>query len=88
MGMNTLSEDDARTVRRVLIEELDVAEDRLTRDAHFEEDLGADSLTRVEIALSLEDRLGLSIPDERWEQVATVGDLHEVLAELLAKPGR
>jgi acyl carrier protein len=86
--METLSDQDTRVVRAILLEELGVTEEQLTPEARFDEDLGADSLTRVEIALSLEDRLNLTIPDEQWEKVATVADLYEALAELLANSGR
>ena len=57
-------------------------------DARLQEDLGADSLTLVEITLALEERFNLSIPDEEWEKVSTVGNLFEALADLLAKPER
>ena len=83
--MNMLSEQDIKTVNSVLTELLEVTEKQLTTDARFEEDLGSDSLTRVEIALSLEDRLSLSIPDEKWDGVETVGDLYEAVADLLYK---
>ena len=83
--MNTLSEQDTKTVNSVLIDLLEVTETQLSRDARFEEDLGADSLTRVEIALSLEDRFSLSIPDEKWDGVETIGDLYDTMADLLYK---
>jgi acyl carrier protein len=86
--METLSEHDTKVVRTILLEQLGVTEEQLTPEARFAEDLGADSLTRVEIALSLEDRFNLSIPDEQWEKVATAADLYEALAELLANSGR
>ena len=83
--MNMLSEQDTKAVNSVLIELLGVSEGQLTSDARFDEDLGADSLSRVEIALSLEERFNLSIPDEKWDGVETVGDLYETMADLLYK---
>ena len=80
-----LSENDARAVRDILVEQLGVSEAQLVPESRLEVDLGADSLTRVEIALALEDRFHLSIPDEAWERVVTVGDVFEVLAEFLGK---
>ena len=82
-----LSEKDAKAVIAILMEELGVAEAQLTNDARLEEDLGADSLRRIEISMALEDRFNLSIPDERLEQVQTVGDIFELLAELLPRRG-
>jgi acyl carrier protein len=60
----------------------------LTSDARLKEDLAADSLTLVEINMALEDRFGLSIPDERLEKVQTVCDVFELLAHLLQPPNR
>jgi acyl carrier protein len=60
----------------------------LADEARFEEDLCSDSLALVEIAMAIEDHFNLSIPDERWDQVKTVGDLYEMLAELLQERRR
>ena len=81
--MNILSEQDMKAVNAVLMELLEVTEKQITPEARFDEDLGADSLTRVEIALSLEERFSLSIPDEKWDGVETVGELYEAMAGLL-----
>jgi acyl carrier protein len=80
-----LSEKDAKAVLEILAAELGVAEAQLTNDARLEDDLGADSLTLVQINMALEDRFNLSIPDERLERVQTVGDVFELLAELLPR---
>ncbi len=81
---NLLSEPDAKAVVDILVEQLGVAADQLTDDAKLIEDLGADSLSIMEIILAVEERFGLTIPDERLEEVETVGDLCELLASLLA----
>jgi acyl carrier protein len=78
-----LSTKDTQAVYDILTEQLGVNRDQLTPDAKIKEDLGADSLTIVEIALALEERFNLSIPDEQWEPVSTVGDLFNLLAQLL-----
>ena len=83
-----LPEKDAKAVLEILTEELGVQHSQLTTDARLKEDLGADSLSLVEINMALEDRFNLSIPDERLERVQTVGDIFELLAELLQPPGR
>ena len=82
-----LSEKDARAVIEILTQELGVAEAELKNDARLHGDLGADSLTLVQISMALEDRFSLSISDERLEQVQTVGDVFELLAELLPRRG-
>jgi acyl carrier protein len=78
-----LSEEHTRMVEDILTRELAVEREQLTHDARLMDDLGADSLTLVEITMAIEDEFNLSIPDERWERVRTVGDLFETLAELL-----
>ena len=83
-----LSEADTRAVEAILVRELGVEAAQLTPEARFEEDLGSDSLTLVEIAMAIEDHFNLSIPDERWDQVKSVGDLYEMLGELLQERRR
>ncbi len=83
---NMLSEEDTKAVLAILVQELDVQESQLTPEARLEQDLGADSLTLVEITIALEDRFNLSIPDEAWERVSSVQDVFETLAELLSQP--
>jgi acyl carrier protein len=83
-----LSEKDTKVVLDILVEQLGVQEVQLTPDARLQEDLGADSLTIMEITMAVEERFNLAIPDEEWEKVSTVGELYETLAELLGKPER
>ena len=83
-----LPEKDTKAVIEILTEELDVDQTQLTSDARLKEDLGADSLTLVQINMALEDRFNLSIPDERLETVLTVHDVFELLVEYLQPPTR
>jgi acyl carrier protein len=83
-----LGEADTRAVEGILVRELEVEPAQLTLEARFEEDLSSDSLAVVEIGMAIEEHFDLSIPDERWEQVKTVGDLHEMLADLLQQSRR
>lgn len=85
---NILSEKDTAAVEEILTRELDVQREQLLPDARLMDDLGADSLTLVEITMAIEDRFDLSIPDERWERVRTVGELSDTLAELLQEQRR
>jgi acyl carrier protein len=80
---NLLSDKDTKAVLDILVEQLGVQENQLTSDARIEEDLGADSLDKVEIIMSLDERFSVSVPDEIAERVSTVGDLCEMLADLL-----
>jgi acyl carrier protein len=83
---NVLSETDARIVLDILTEQLGVERSQLTPEARLEEDLGADSLELVEIAMALDEQFHISIPDEAIEKISTVGDIFEVLSEFVSKP--
>lgn len=79
-----LSDQDHKKVIGILAEQLGVAREQLTGPARIVEDLGADSLTRLEIAMALEENFHTTIADEQLETVRTVDDLCEALAEALA----
>ena len=64
----------AEKVKKIVVEQLGVAEDQVTPDAKFIEDLGADSLDQVELVMALEEAFGSDIPDEDAEKLTTVGD--------------
>ncbi len=87
---NLLSETDTKAVLDILVEQLGVPQNQLqlTAEARLEEDLGADSLDKVEIMMSVEERFGVSVPDEIAERVLTVEDLFQVLADLLEQRER
>jgi len=59
-------------VKDVIVEKLGVDADKVTLEARFVEDLGADSLETVELIMGLEDRFGISISDEDAEKIRTV----------------
>lgn len=59
-------------VKEVIVEKLGVDADKVTPEARFVEDLGADSLETVELIMGLEDRFGISISDEDAENIRTV----------------
>lgn len=80
---NILSEIDTNTVLDLLVEQLGVERSQLTHEARLEEDLGADSLEKVEIAMALDEQFHISLPDEAIERVSTVGDLFGMLSEFV-----
>jgi acyl carrier protein len=80
-----LCEKDTKAVLEILAEQLGVKESQLTPEARMEEDLGADSLTLMEIVMALDERFNISIPDESAEGVSTVADVFEMLADLLKR---
>ena len=64
---------DAR-VREIIINELGVEPEKVTDDASFVEDLGADSLDTVELVMAFEEEFGCEIPDDAAEKILTVKD--------------
>jgi acyl carrier protein len=60
-------------VKEVVMDKLGVEESQITEDAHFMDDLSADSLDTVEIIMQLEEEFGIEIPDEDAENISTVG---------------
>ncbi len=61
-------------VKSIIAEQLGVEEEKVTEDASFTEDLGADSLDQVELILALEEEFSVEIPDEDAEKIGTVSD--------------
>jgi acyl carrier protein len=68
-------------VKDIIAEELGVERDKLTDDASFMEDLGADSLDQVELVMAFEKEFDIDIPDEEAEKLRTVGDALRYLHE-------
>ena len=68
-------------VRDILVEQLDVEEDKISMEASIIDDLGADSLDVVDLVMSLEDEFGVEIPDDQVENIKTVGDIVKYIEE-------
>lgn len=66
-------------VKKIVIEHLNPEPEKVTESASFAEDLKADSLDTVELIMSLEERFGLSLPDEVAEKIKTVGDVVDLI---------
>src|SRR5215470_5377345 len=66
-------------VKEIIAKHLGIDRDKVTEDANFIDDLGADSLDTVELAMSFEDEFSCEIPDEAAESLFTVGDVIKFL---------
>ncbi|HEU4414122.1 MAG TPA: acyl carrier protein [Candidatus Angelobacter sp.] len=61
-------------LKQIVVDQLGVEASDVTPEASFVDDLGADSLDRVELIMALEETFGIEIPDEDAEKIATVQD--------------
>tara|TARA_B100000683_G_scaffold277638_1_gene337602 strand:+ start:8616 stop:8903 length:288 start_codon:yes stop_codon:yes gene_type:complete len=68
-------------VKGIIVEQLGVDESEVTPEAHFIDDLGADSLDTVELVMALEEEFGVEISDEDAEKIQTVGDVIKYIEE-------
>lgn len=59
---------------KIIVEHLGVEESKVTENASFIDDLGADSLDTVELVMAFEEEFGIEIPDEAAEKISSVKD--------------
>jgi acyl carrier protein len=71
--------DTADKVKKIVVEHLGVEESKVTTDASFIDDLGADSLDTVELVMAFEEAFGVEIPDDAAEKITTVKDAIEYI---------
>lgn len=73
--------DVANRVKKIVAEHLGVEESKVTDNASFIDDLGADSLDTVELVMAFEEEFGCEIPDEAAEKILTVKDAIDYLSK-------
>ncbi|HTX73162.1 MAG: acyl carrier protein [Rectinemataceae bacterium] len=66
-------------VKKIIAEKLEVEEDKITLEASFRQDLGADSLDTYELVYGIEEEMGITIPDEKANEFETVKDAYEYI---------
>lgn len=76
--------DVADRVKKIVIEHLNVEADKVTENASFIDDLGADSLDTVELVMAFEEEFNVEIPDDAAESIVTVGDAVKFIKEKAA----
>jgi acyl carrier protein len=72
-GKERMSDVNDR-VKKIVVEHLGVDESKVTENASFIDDLGADSLDTVELVMAFEEEFGCEIPDDAAEKIVTVKD--------------
>jgi acyl carrier protein len=76
--------DIAEKIKKIIVEQLDVAETDVVPTASFVDDLGADSLDQVELIMAMEEEFEISISDEDAEKIVTVQDAVNYITKALA----
>ena len=71
--------ETADRVKKIVVEHLGAEESKVTEDASFIDDLGADSLDIVELVMAFEEEFGVEIPDDAAEKITTVRDAIEYI---------
>ncbi|WP_420831265.1 acyl carrier protein [Alkalimarinus sediminis] len=79
-GEDSMSDIQSRIIK-VICDQLDVEEDKVTAEAHFIDDLGADSLDTVELVMAFEEEFDVEIPDDMAEQIKTVNDVIALVSD-------
>lgn len=68
-------------VKKIIVDQLDVEEDKVIEAASITDDLGADSLDVVDLVMSFEEEFDIEIPDDQVEKIKTVGDIVKFIEE-------
>jgi acyl carrier protein len=75
-------------VKEIIMEKLGTSEDKITPEASFRNDLGADSLSTVELMMELEEKFGVEIEDQEAEKIQTVRDAVAYIEKKLAEKSK
>jgi acyl carrier protein len=73
--------DIAAKVKKIVIEHLGIDKDKVTENASFIDDLGADSLDTVELVMAFEEEFDIEIPDDAAEKIQTVKDATDYITK-------
>ena len=76
-----MSDSIETQVKEIIVEQLGVDPEKVTSDAKFIEDLGADSLDTVELVMTFEEKFSVEVPDEDAEKLKSVADVVAYIKE-------
>ena len=69
-------------VKKMVAEQLGISEDEVKPESNIIEDLGADSLDVIEMLMALEEEYGITIPDDKINQVKTISEIVDLIGSL------
>ncbi|MHB9293646.1 putative acyl carrier protein [Hollandina sp. SP2] len=70
-------------IKALIAEKLEIDAEKITMDASFRQDLGADSLDTYELVYAIEEFIGIQIPDEKANEFETVRDAYDYIKSQL-----
>ena len=68
-------------IKAILVDQLDVDENKVTMEASITDDLGADSLDIADIVMSIEEEFNVEVPDDQLQNIKVVGDIVKYIEE-------
>ena len=68
-------------IKEILVDQLDVDENKVTMEASITDDLGADSLDIADIVMSIEEEFNVEVPDDQLQNIKVVGDIVKYIEE-------
>ena len=80
-----MANDIEQTLTRIIVEHLGVEPHRVTPEAHFEDDLGADSLDPIELVVAFEEHFGIEVTDDEADAVTTVAQALDLVRRKVAE---
>jgi acyl carrier protein len=76
-----MNEEIYEKLKGIIVEQLGVKEEEISPEAHFADDLGADSLDIVEMIMAVEEEFGIQVSDDEAETLQTVQDVAKFIED-------
>jgi acyl carrier protein len=80
--MEVSSQENERAVLKIIAEELDVGMEAMQPSTSLIEDLNADSLALINIVMKIEERFKITVPEEHWRNLRTIGDINAYVQQV------
>ena len=74
-----MADETFEKIKQLIADKLEINESKVTMEASFRQDLGADSLDTYELVYAIEEKMGIKIPDEKANEFETVKDAYEYI---------